>query len=90
VNIQEIYQVVEALMAMHNLCIDMNDHSEDIMDFDPTDNTESGNDGEEVDVDKCSSVWSGLVRPFYSESRCLRGSLMHGYAPMGYKCDYSF
>ncbi|KAF8579607.1 hypothetical protein K439DRAFT_1359267 [Ramaria rubella] len=36
-NIQEVHKAVEALMVVHNLCIDMDDHPEDILDFNPND-----------------------------------------------------
>ena len=36
---QIIYKTVEALMVVHNLCIDLDDHPEDILDYDPSDNT---------------------------------------------------
>ena len=42
---QEIYKVVEALMVVHNICIDLDDHPEQISDFDPTD--PQGEDEEE-------------------------------------------
>jgi hypothetical protein len=32
-NIQNTYRLVHALMVMHNLCIDLEDHPEDIPDF---------------------------------------------------------
>ena len=48
-----LYNAVEALMVVHNLCIGLNDHPEDIWDYDPTDNTmELGErDGEQEDGD---------------------------------------
>jgi hypothetical protein len=39
-----IYKVVEALLVIHNLCIDLNDHPEDILAYDPTDDTTEEND----------------------------------------------
>jgi hypothetical protein len=32
-NVQEIYRVIEALMVLHNVCIEHNDKPEDICDF---------------------------------------------------------
>lgn len=37
--IQEMYKVIEALLILHNMCIDYGDVPEHIFDFDPTDNT---------------------------------------------------
>jgi len=34
-----LYNAVEALMVVHNLCISLNDHPEDIWDYDPSDDT---------------------------------------------------
>lgn len=38
-NLQEIYKVIEALLILHNMCIDYGDIPEHILDFDPSDNT---------------------------------------------------
>jgi len=34
-----LYNAVEALMVVHNLCISLDDHPEDIWDYDPRDDT---------------------------------------------------
>src|SRR5882724_5619380 len=34
-----LYNAVEALMVVHNLCISLDDHPEDIWDYDPSDDT---------------------------------------------------
>jgi hypothetical protein len=50
-DVQEIYRVIEALMILHNICIEHNDHPEDIYDyvlcFDPE--PEDGADPDEED-----------------------------------------
>ena len=48
-DIEDAYRTVESLMTLHNLCIDLGDHPEDICDFDPHDDT--SDDVAEVDVD---------------------------------------
>lgn len=34
---QETYKVIEALMTVHNMCVDFGDHPQDIQGFDPAD-----------------------------------------------------
>jgi len=34
-----LYNSVEALLVVHNLCISLDDHPEDIWDYDPSDDT---------------------------------------------------
>jgi len=46
-DIQEMYKVIEALLILHNFCIDFGDKPEDIWDFDPKDDF----DGAEEDLD---------------------------------------
>ncbi|KAF8578402.1 hypothetical protein K439DRAFT_1300408, partial [Ramaria rubella] len=50
-NIQEVYKAVEALMVVHNLCIDMDNHPEDILDFNPDDPQGSREDEDVGDDD---------------------------------------
>ena len=48
-NIENAYRIVKSLMTLHNLCIDLSNHPEDICDFDPHEST--SDDFAEVDVD---------------------------------------
>ena len=52
--VQEIYKVIEALMILHNVCIDYGDVPEHIFDFDPT------NDAIPVEV-TAGDIHFGLV-----------------------------
>ena len=46
-NIQDMYKAIEAMMILHNICIDWNDSPEEIWDYDPADHWE--NDGNDED-----------------------------------------
>lgn len=49
-DMQEVYKAVEALMVIHNLAIDLDDHPEEIWDYDSTDESSiAGPDNEDAD-----------------------------------------
>lgn len=50
-NIEDMYKAIEAMMILHNICIDWGDHPEDIWDFDASDNWADDEEIEEVDAD---------------------------------------
>ena len=47
-NIQDAFKAIEALMIIHNICIDWKDRPDHMWDFEPTDHW---SDDEEVDAD---------------------------------------
>ena len=50
-NIQDMYKAIEAMMVLHNICIDWSDRPEDIWDYDPTDVwPDDGEEGMDVDI----------------------------------------
>jgi hypothetical protein len=49
-DIQSIYKAIEAMLVLHNICIDWNDHPETIWQFDPMD-IWSGWDGVEDEIE---------------------------------------
>jgi hypothetical protein len=49
-DIQTLYKAIKAILVLHNICIDWNDHPESISQYDPTD-IWLGWDGVEVEVD---------------------------------------
>jgi len=46
-DIQDMYRAIEAMMIIHNICIDWNDKPEDIWDFDAEDRWLDGEDEDE-------------------------------------------
>ena len=44
-NIQDMYKAIEAMMILHNICIDWNDSPEEIWDYDPADHWENDGNG---------------------------------------------
>ncbi|EKM49237.1 uncharacterized protein PHACADRAFT_107190, partial [Phanerochaete carnosa HHB-10118-sp] len=50
-NIDDVYRIVKSLMALHNICIDLGDHPEDIYGYDPSDDPDVANGNADIDVD---------------------------------------
>jgi DDE superfamily endonuclease len=60
-DVNEIYQVIEALMVVHNICIDWNDHPLDAMDEDWVADMRAGagDDGYDAEVISYGNVFYG-------------------------------
>lgn len=60
-DLDDLYNVIEALMILHNVCIDWGDQPEDIWSFDPKDPPRDGEEmPEEVDCDMVS-IYENIV-----------------------------
>jgi hypothetical protein len=50
-DIQDAFKAIEAMMIIHNICIDWNDRPDCIWDFNPTDDWSDDDDDDDVDAD---------------------------------------
>jgi hypothetical protein len=50
-DIQEMYKAIEALLILHNICIDLGDKPEEIWDFDPKDDFEETEEDPDPDLE---------------------------------------
>lgn len=75
-NLEDLYDVIEALMILHNICIDWGDRPEDIWSFDPRDPPRDGEEmPEEQDGDLVSiyeNVAGGAGVPLYETEAWLK------------------
>jgi len=55
-DMQELYNAVEATMVLHNICIGLDNHPEDIFDYDPSDDTGPETLKEEDDGDLAAEI----------------------------------
>lgn len=55
-NLEHMYKAIEALMVIHNICIDWNDHPKDIWNYDPKEEWEGEENEEDADADEVPGV----------------------------------
>lgn len=75
-NLEDLYDVIEALMVLHNICIDWGDRPEEIWSFDPKDPPRDGEEmPEEVDGDTATiyeNIPEGSSIPHYETDAWLK------------------
>lgn len=59
--VQDIYRVIEALMILHNICIDLADFPKWIWNFDPLDDFDANPPGPDEDIDADIPTHGGPV-----------------------------
>lgn len=74
-DIEEMYKAIEAMMTLHNICIDWGDHPEDIWDFDASDSwpDDEDEDNEDLDADVgCQDIEGDIEVPIHETDAWLR------------------
>ncbi|EJF59915.1 hypothetical protein DICSQDRAFT_64153 [Dichomitus squalens LYAD-421 SS1] len=86
-DIEDLYKAIEALLILHNICMDWNDHPEDITNFDPRE-LPVDDENEEQDPDENPPILEGDANiPLHETDQWLKEQ---GYAKRNVLLEYLF
>ena len=87
-DIEDLYKAIEALLILHNICMDWNDRPEDILNFDPKElPVDFEDEDDEQDPDEDLLAHGDANIPVHETDQWLREQ---GYAKRKYLLDYLF